>query len=91
MRSHYSVRTKRENALAQMEGSRKEPDFSVLIEPSHPPQRDKTPDGNKWLHEVKVDGYRHQLHLCHGAVKTFTRRGGDNWTPRFASIVESAK
>ena len=31
--------------------------------------------GARWLHEIKFDGYRVQVHLRDAAVKVFTRRG----------------
>jgi bifunctional non-homologous end joining protein LigD len=49
----------------------------------------KVPSGELWLHEVKFDGYRVQLHVVNEAVKIFTRRGRD-WTPRFKKIADDA-
>jgi bifunctional non-homologous end joining protein LigD len=37
------------------------------------------PSGQRWIHEIKFDGYRVQVHLASEAVKIFTRRGHD-WT-----------
>jgi bifunctional non-homologous end joining protein LigD len=42
------------------------------------------------VHEVKVDGYRAQLHVREGTTRVFSRRGND-WTERFASIANDAK
>src|SRR6266404_8491055 len=47
---------------------------------------DKVPSGGRWLHEIKFDGYRVQVHLRDAAVKVFTRRGND-WTNRFRKIA----
>jgi bifunctional non-homologous end joining protein LigD len=44
------------------------------------------PRGDKWLHEIKYDGYRFQLHLKNGQPQFFTRRGND-WTDRVNSLV----
>jgi bifunctional non-homologous end joining protein LigD len=38
--------------------------------------------GERWVHEIKFDGYRVQLHIQSDAIKVFTRRGND-WTRRF--------
>ena len=38
----------------------------------------KPPSGG-WLHEIKYDGYRAQIHLSKGKVWIFTRNGHD-WT-----------
>jgi bifunctional non-homologous end joining protein LigD len=37
------------------------------------------PGGERWIHEIKFDGYRVQLHLVNDNIKIFTRRGND-WT-----------
>jgi bifunctional non-homologous end joining protein LigD len=47
------------------------------------------PRGERWIHEIKFDGYRVQVHLKDAAVKIFTRRGHD-WTKRFRKIVNDA-
>jgi bifunctional non-homologous end joining protein LigD len=44
------------------------------------------PGGERWVHEIKFDGYRVQVHLRDAAVKVFTR-GGDDWTDRFKKIA----
>src|SRR5690349_15733354 len=43
---------------------------------------DQPPIGEAWLHEVKFDGYRMQVHVRHGEARFFTRNGHD-WTHRF--------
>jgi bifunctional non-homologous end joining protein LigD len=48
----------------------------------------KAPDGNRWEHETKFDGYRIQAHLDHGKVKLLTRKGLD-WTKRFSSVAKA--
>jgi bifunctional non-homologous end joining protein LigD len=45
--------------------------------------------GKRWIHEIKFDGYRVQVHLRDAAVKVFTRRGND-WTNRFRKIASEA-
>jgi bifunctional non-homologous end joining protein LigD len=49
----------------------------------------KVPSGERWIHEIKFDGYRVQVHIKDGAVTVFTRRGND-WTERFAKIAADA-
>ena len=46
------------------------------------------PAGERWLHEVKFDGYRMQVHLNRGAV-TITSRNGLKWTHRFPLIAKA--
>jgi bifunctional non-homologous end joining protein LigD len=43
---------------------------------------DRVPSGERWIHEIKIDGYRVQVHLANNGVKVFTRRDND-WTKRF--------
>jgi bifunctional non-homologous end joining protein LigD len=44
----------------------------------------KVPNGEPWVHEIKFDGYRVQVHLRDAAVKVFTRaaRTGPNGSER---------
>jgi bifunctional non-homologous end joining protein LigD len=48
--------------------------------------KSKAPKGDQWLHEIKYDGYRVQVHLNRGRKKVFTRTGLD-WTKRFTEIA----
>ena len=47
---------------------------------------DAAPDGDAWLHEIKIDGYRTAARIEHGQVAMFTRAGND-WTARFKPIA----
>jgi bifunctional non-homologous end joining protein LigD len=49
-----------------------------------------TPDGLQWVHEVKFDGYRIQVHVEQGKVTVYTRRGHD-WTIKFPLIAKAAR
>jgi bifunctional non-homologous end joining protein LigD len=62
------------------------PDF---IEPALATSIEKVPSGTRWIHEIKFDGYRVQVHLANEAAKIFTRRGHD-WTHRFKKIANDA-
>jgi bifunctional non-homologous end joining protein LigD len=37
-----------------------------FLEPCHPTLREKAPSGERWVHEIKFDGYRIQAHLQAG-------------------------
>src|SRR5258708_33503116 len=63
--------------------------FPGFIEPELATSIDKVPSGKRWIHEIKFDGYRVQVHLRDAAVKVFTRRGHD-WTNRFRKIASDA-
>jgi bifunctional non-homologous end joining protein LigD len=49
----------------------------------------RVPSGERWIHEIKFDGYRVQVHIKDAAVTVFTRRGND-WTKRFKKIADDA-
>jgi bifunctional non-homologous end joining protein LigD len=62
--------------------------FPGFVEPSHPTLREKAPSGERWVHEIKFDGYRAQAHLRNGRPTIHTRRGYD-WTQRFRPIADA--
>ena len=49
----------------------------------------KPPSVERWLHEIKFDGYRLQARVEAGRVKLLTRTGLD-WTKKFGKTVPSA-
>lgn len=53
-----------------------------------PPQlatlADKAPEGDKWLHEIKFDGYRGQVIIHDHKARFLTRRGLD-WSKKILS------
>ena len=57
-----------------------------FIKPQLATLKSKAPKGDQWLHEIKYDGYRIQIHLNRGRKKVFTRKGLD-WTKRFTEIA----
>src|SRR3954471_16258613 len=63
--------------------------FPGFIEPALATSVGKVPGGERWLHEIKFDGYRVQLHIANDDVRVFTRRGND-WTKRFKKIAADA-
>jgi bifunctional non-homologous end joining protein LigD len=63
--------------------------FPGFIEPALATSIDKVPSGDRWIHEIKFDGYRVQVHIANTEVKIFTRRGHD-WTHRFKKIASDA-
>src|ERR1700742_2049475 len=63
--------------------------FPGFIEPALATSIEKTPSGSRWIHEIKFDGYRIQLHIANEGVHVFTRRGND-WTKRFKRVADAA-
>lgn len=69
-----------------IEGARAEPRMPSFIEPMKPTLVSEPPEGLKWVHEIKLDGYRTQAHVTPGGVTILTSNG-NNITDRFASIA----
>ena len=63
--------------------------YPGFIEPALATSIDKVPKGARWIHEIKFDGYRVQLHLVNESTTVFTRNGID-WTRRFKKIADEA-
>jgi bifunctional non-homologous end joining protein LigD len=58
------------------------PELALLV--------DQPPDGDDWLHEIKIDGYRVYCRREHDDVRLLTRTGLD-WTDRFRAIAEAVR
>ena len=44
-----------------------------FIKPQLATLKSKAPKGDQWLHEIKFDGYRIQVHITSGRKKVFNR------------------
>jgi bifunctional non-homologous end joining protein LigD len=75
--------TKRARRVVVAAASAEMPGF---IKPQLATLKAKAPSGGQWLHEIKFDGYRVQVHLNRGNKRVFTRNGLD-WTKRFSVIA----
>jgi len=63
--------------------------FPGCVEPALATSIERVPNGERWIHEIKFDGYRVQLHIANDAIKVLTRRGND-WTRRFKKVAGDA-
>jgi bifunctional non-homologous end joining protein LigD len=70
---------------ARMIQGAKPSEMPGFIAPQLAASRSKAPTGERWLHEMKYDGYRVQLHVNKQRRTIFTR-GGLDWTKRFSVI-----
>jgi len=61
---------------------------SPFFIPAQPALRDRPPAGDAWLHEVKFDGYRSQLHKVVKSAVIYSKNGKD-FTNRFPSILHA--
>jgi len=59
----------------------------VFLPFQHPRLVAKPPQGGPWIHEIKFDGYRVQIHVRAGAATIFTRNGHD-WTRKFPELAQ---
>jgi bifunctional non-homologous end joining protein LigD len=89
MRAVRSRRSARKPAIAAIRGATPAP-YPGFIAPCDPTLREQAPTGPKWVHEIKTDGYRAQLHIHQGRITVFSRSGYD-WTEQFAPIAKAAK
>jgi bifunctional non-homologous end joining protein LigD len=60
----------------------------AFVEPCLATLSDKAPEGARWIHEIKFDGYRLQARRDGRQVKLLTRRGLD-WTAKFPTIARA--
>jgi ATP dependent DNA ligase domain len=65
------------------------PEYPDYITPCVATDIGRPPTGEKWVHEIKFDGFRSQLHLRNGAVTIYSR-GGHDWTDRYRSVASQA-
>src|SRR5829696_8273670 len=83
------VRTFPASLLAKQVPGAKPAPFPTFIEPSLATLVSKPKRGDAWVHEIKFDGYRLQLHVREGQIRLFTRRGHD-WSERFKPVAAAA-
>jgi bifunctional non-homologous end joining protein LigD len=62
------------------------PRVTGFIQPCLPSPAPKPPDGDGWIHEIKLDGFRLLARRDAAGVRLLTRRGND-WTTRYPSIA----
>src|SRR5258705_13944580 len=68
-------------------GARKSP-LPKFIEPQLATLVKEPPSGDKWLHELKFDGYRMLCRIDRGKVTVWSRNEKE-WTGKFANVEES--
>jgi bifunctional non-homologous end joining protein LigD len=63
---------------------------SLYIVPSQPVLKSRPPTGERWIHEIKFDGWRAQLQK-QGDNATILSKGGHDFTRRFAELRDSIR
>jgi len=61
-----------------------------FIQPCSPVTAKSVPDGDDWLHEPKLDGYRLQI-AKHGRVLRLYSRRGHDWNRRLSALTEALR
>jgi bifunctional non-homologous end joining protein LigD len=61
-----------------------------FIDPQLASSTPTAPNGDGWVHELKLDGYRIQAHLKGGKAKLFSRNGLD-WTARMPDVASAVE
>jgi bifunctional non-homologous end joining protein LigD len=59
-----------------------------FVEPQLATLVSAAPEGDEWLHEIKLDGYRIVARIERGKVKLHSRRGND-WSARLPSLASA--
>jgi bifunctional non-homologous end joining protein LigD len=72
----------------KVKGAKKAP-LPPFVEPMLATLTTSPPTGERWIHEIKFDGYRLQARVDVGRVKLLTR-GGLDWTKKFGKPVVEA-
>jgi bifunctional non-homologous end joining protein LigD len=63
---------------------------SVPYDPQKALLVDHPPSGDRWIHEIKLDGFRRGIFVENHSVHIVSRRG-TTYTSEFPEIVEAAK
>ena len=70
--------------------TRKGADLPEFVAPQLCKAQTKPPQGEGWVHEIKLDGYRIQIRVEHGEARLLTRKGLD-WTHRFPELAAACR
>ncbi len=85
--------TKRHATFERLLRSAPKESFPGFIAPQLAEEASSAPDGRNWVHELKLDGYRVQMHVQgegkSAKTRLFTRKGLD-WTARMPSLAHTA-
>lgn len=73
----------------KLDGARDHP-YPRSFKPQLTDHRDSAPEGERWLHEIKWDGYRLLADLHEGEVRLRSRNGLD-WTHDFPEVVQAVR
>lgn len=81
-------KSSKRNSLKGIKQRQKEVIDTAFFAPALTQLRDRLPDGDDWLHEIKWDGYRILTAVADGAIQCWSRNALA-WTDRIPDIVEA--
>jgi bifunctional non-homologous end joining protein LigD len=81
--------TKETAGRPEIEGARRAP-MPEAVEVQLATLVTEPPKGDRWLYEMKLDGYRLLAFVKDGEVRLMTRRGQD-WSHRFPTVAEAVR
>jgi bifunctional non-homologous end joining protein LigD len=88
-----AMATRRIKALVNVTGPRSKRRSGGRIPAFRPIQLatlvDHVPSGDRWLREMKYDGYRCLIAIGGGEARTYTRSGLD-WSDHFPGVIKAA-
>ncbi len=76
-------------AAGELPKGAKKAAFPGFVAPALATLKSRPPGGEKWVHEIKFDGYRLQALIRSGRVTLMTRSGLD-WTEKFGAAISDA-
>src|SRR5829696_7228600 len=62
-------------------------DYPSFIAPCQARIIGRPPSGANWVHEIKHDGFRSQIHVRDGKIIIYSKSGYD-WTDRYAPVAK---
>ncbi|HEY1647862.1 MAG TPA: DNA ligase D [Terracidiphilus sp.] len=94
-KAHQSSRLRKTRKAVEASGPREA--FPGFIPPQLAQQSETAPNGPGWIHELKLDGYRIQIHIRSRKLRSGTQREatlltrkGLDWTKRMPDIAHAA-
>jgi bifunctional non-homologous end joining protein LigD len=81
-------RAEKNTVRGRQDSPRKPDPLPSFIAPCLATLVDEPPEGDGWVHEIKLDGYRLQARIDGRTVHLLTRSGLD-WTARFPSLAKA--
>jgi len=83
------TRARRAPTVGKIAGAKAAP-LPKFVAPELATMAARPPEGEDWLHEIKIDGYRVYCRRD-GDKVSFLTRSGQDWTPKFGRLADALK